>query len=88
MYNSPSGLSYWASGGLRAGVTGGRASVPIHYTERESSVLDIFSEYSLKNLEYIRICLNILEYTRYFLVGQAQRSYRQGGGTDNLAHHV
>jgi hypothetical protein len=57
------GLSYWASGGLRAGG-------PAHYARREPGVLDIFSEYSLK---IPRIYPNMLEYTRYFLVGRAHR---------------
>jgi hypothetical protein len=63
------GLLYWASGGFWAGVTGRQASVPAHYIGHKSSVLNIFSEYSL----------NYLEYTRYFLVGRARRSTGRGG---------
>jgi hypothetical protein len=45
--------------------------VPAYYVRHKLGILDIFSEYSLK---LPRICSNILEYTRYFLIGQAQRS--------------
>jgi hypothetical protein len=57
--------------------------VPAHYTGYKPGVLDIFFEYSLK---IPRICLNILKYTRYFLVGQAWRSYGQGGQASGWAH--
>jgi hypothetical protein len=60
--------------------------VPTHYASCKPGVLDMFSKYSLKipqiysnMLEYARICLNILEYTRYFLVGRVPRSYGRGG---------
>jgi hypothetical protein len=69
-----SGLSYWASGGLQAGVTGGRAggrACPLRRVQTGcvGHILLIF----FKNT------LNILEYTRYFLVGRAWRSYGRGG---------
>jgi hypothetical protein len=72
----PSGLSYWASGGLKSGVTGGQAGMPIHYVGLKLGVLNIFFEYSLK---LPQICSNMLEYTRYFLVGRVQRSTGRGG---------
>jgi hypothetical protein len=40
--------SYWVSEGLRAGITGERVGMPIHYIGCEPDILDIFSEYSLK----------------------------------------
>jgi hypothetical protein len=55
-----SGLSYWASGGYRTGLTGEQAGGPIHYVQYELDVLDIFSKYSLK---IPRIYLNMLKYT-------------------------
>jgi hypothetical protein len=76
-------LSYWASGGLRAGLTGRCAC---HYARREPGILDIFSKYSLK---VPRICSNILYISlsgrHRGLPGKADmRAVQAGGRTDNL----
>jgi hypothetical protein len=82
------GLSYWASGGLRAGVTGGRVGMPAHHTGRELGILDIFSEYSLK---IPRIYSNMLEYTRIYLIflcraGTEVLWARRGGQAGGRVH--
>jgi hypothetical protein len=51
-------------GGLTGGLNGW-AGMPIHNTGHEPGVLDIFSEYSFK---IPRIYLNMLEYTRIYLI--------------------
>jgi hypothetical protein len=53
------GLSYWASGGYQAGLTSKQVGNFVHYVRYEPDILFIFSEYSLKYLEYARIYLNI-----------------------------
>jgi hypothetical protein len=66
-------LSYWTSGGYRAGLMGGQAGGPIHYIWYESNILEIFSKYSLKipqiysnMLKYTQICSNILKYAQIY----------------------
>jgi hypothetical protein len=61
------------SGGQAGGWAGEHGA---HYTGRKLGILDIFFEYSLK---IPRIYSNMFEYTRYFLVGRARRSYGRGG---------
>jgi hypothetical protein len=84
IHPSLAGLLYWASEGYRAALTGGQASVPIHYIWHKHNILKIFSKYSLK---IPQIYSNILEYTQIVPCSTGMKVYRaihMGERSNNL----